>query len=84
MPKPTQVTRKQVLEWIENPVTLAFKEVAKLELSETVSAQGLGAYHPFQPERTQEILAGLNGAEEVWTLVVDALEGEGIMEEDDE
>ena len=77
-----QVTRKQVLEWIENPVTLVFKEVAKLELSETIQAKGLDAYHPFEPQRTQEVLAGLNGAEEVWGMIVEALEGEGIMEED--
>ncbi len=84
MPEVMQVTRKQVLEWIENPVTLAFKKTVKLELSETVQAKGLGAYHPFQPERTQEVLAGLNGAEEVWQMIVEALEGEGIMEEEDE
>ena len=79
-----KVTREQVLEWIENPVTLVFKEVAKLELSETIQAKGLDAYNPFEPQRTQEILAGLNGAEEVWSMIVEALNGEGIMEEEDE
>lgn len=79
-----KVTREQVLEWIENPVTIVFKKTAKLELSETIQAKGLDAYHPFQAERTQEVLAGLNGAEEVWQMVVEALEGEGIMEEEDE
>jgi len=78
------VTRKQVLDWIENPVTLAFRENAKLELSETIQAKGLDAYHAFQPEKTQEVLAGLNGAEEVWQMIVEALEGEGIMGEENE
>lgn len=77
------VTRKQVLEWIENPVTLAFKEVVKLELSETIQAKGLNAFHPFQPEMTQEILSGLSGAEEVWVEIADALEGEGIMKDEE-
>jgi len=79
-----EVTREQVLEWIENPVTLVFKKVAELELSETIEAQGLKSFMPFEPQRTQELLAGLNGADEVWSMIVEALEGEGIMEEEDE
>ncbi len=79
-----EVTKEQVLEWIENPVTLAFKAVAEFEISENIAAKGLRAYHPFEPEKTQEILAGLSGAEEAWVEVVEALEGEGIMEEEDE
>jgi hypothetical protein len=86
MKKPKPVTRKQVLEWVENPVTLAFKYQAELEWSANRNARGLDAFHPFQPERTQEIWAGLNGAIDAWEVVIAALDGEGIMndEQDEE
>jgi hypothetical protein len=82
--KPSPVTRKQVEEWIENPVTLAFKYVATVERDEVLAAKGLGAYHPFQPQRTQEVLANLNGAADTWDEVIAALEGEGLMDEQED
>lgn len=84
MPRVLPVTREQVLEWIDNPVTLVFKQFAQQELEETLRSQGLGAYAPFEPQRTQEVLANLNGARDVWEDVVEALEGEGLMEEENE
>jgi len=79
-----QVTRKQVEEWVENPVTLAFKYVAEIERDEVLAARGLDAFHPFQAERTQEILAGLNGSVDAWDQVIAALEGEGLMSEEED
>jgi hypothetical protein len=84
--KPNKVTRKQIEEWIENPVTLAFKYVAEMERDEFVAAKGLRAFCPFDAQRTQEILANLNGATDTWDEVIAALEGDGLMDEreDDE
>ena len=79
------VTRKQVLEWLDNPVTLVFKEFARQELDDTLASRGLDAFTPFDANATQELLAGLNGAQSVWLDVVEALNGEGLMfgEEDE-
>ena len=79
-----QVTDQQVQEWAKDPVTLLFKQRATIERDETLVAKGLGAFHPFEPQRTQEVLAGLNGAWDAWDEVIDALEAGGIMEELDE
>ncbi len=68
--------KKQVIDWTENPITIQLKEHIKIELAQTVMAKGLDAFHPFQPERTQEILANLNGAQETWELMLDFLEGD--------
>ena len=83
---PEQVTRDQILEWLENPVTLIFKEFARLELEHTIAAKGLDAFTPFDANKTQEILANLNGARDVWEEITEALNGEGLAfeEEDNE
>ena len=83
MPKLMQVTREQVLEWLENPVTLVFKEFARQELENTITAKGLDAFTPFDAYKTQEILANLNGARDVWEDVTEALNGEGLAFEED-
>jgi len=79
-----RVSKKQILEWTENPVTEVFKLLAEKERDELEGSKGLNAFHPFRPERTQEILANLNGAVDTWDTVIAALEGEGIMEIDDD
>jgi hypothetical protein len=80
----SKVSRQQIEEWIENPVTLAFKATATYERDTTLAAKGLGAFHPFQPERTQEVLANLNGSVDAWDEVIAALEGEGLMSDESE
>ena len=44
-----------------------------VDLKETVGAD---CYHPYEPQRTQEILANLNGAIDTWEIVVDLLGGD--------
>lgn len=77
-----QVSKQQIIEWIENPVTIAFKHIAKYERDELMNNRGVDAYHPFEPQKTQEILAGLNGAVDTWDFVIEALEGEGWDEDE--
>ncbi len=84
MPKPTRVSPKQVREWFENPVTLAFLEQTKVERDEIVEAKGLNAFHPFDANKTQELLASLNGYADALDRQIAALEGEGFMSEEDE
>jgi hypothetical protein len=80
------LTQDQIDEWAENPVTLAFKEIAEEERESTYQAIGVDCYHVYEPQKTQEVLANLNGAVDTWDLVIAALEGEGLlsMEEDDD
>ena len=78
------VTRDQIVEWLDNPVTLVFKEFARQELEDTIISQGLDAYTAFDPHKTQELLAGLNGAKDVWEDVTEALNGEGLAFEEEE
>jgi hypothetical protein len=75
------ISKQQIEEWIENPVTIAFKHVAEYERDELMAGRGVDVYHPFEPTKTQEILAGLNGAVDTWDFVIGALEGEGWDEE---
>jgi len=82
--KPSPVTPDQVNEWFENPVTLAFLYQTRVEREEITEAKGLGAFHPFQPERTQEVLANLNGYADALDRQIAALEGEGFMNDEDE
>jgi hypothetical protein len=76
--------KEQIDEWSENPVTLELKALIKREIGQLRLSKA-DAYHPYQAERTQEILANLNGAEDTWELVEAALDGDWVFfEVDDE
>ena len=86
-----QVSKNQIAEWIENPVTIAFREYAKYERQTTIASKGLDAFCAFEPQRTQEILAHLNGAADAWGTIEDSLSESDellalleLLEEDDE
>ena len=72
--------RKQIEEWTENPVTEYLRDKVKeeIELLE-VACRTSNVYKPFEPEKTQELLATLNAAIDGWELVLEALNGD--MEE---
>lgn len=73
-------------EWRESPVTLELKRLVELQVEEIRESKG-DAYHAFDPQRTQEILAQLDGAQDTWGIVAEQiLDGDFsyVMEEDDE
>ena len=84
MDKPLRVTPDQVKEWFENPVTLAFLYQTRIERDEVAVVKGLDAFHPFDAQRTQEVLASLNGYVDALDRQIAALEGEGFMSEDED
>jgi hypothetical protein len=84
MSRVNRVSRKQVLEWIENPVTIAFRQMAEIECEEASGMRGIKAYRAFDPHKTQELMASLNAYVETWEYVIDALKGEGLWEQEDE
>ena len=77
--------KEQIAEWKDNPVTRKLLDLVVSQIKEIQVAKG-ECFHPFQPERTQEIMAGLNGCEDTWEIVQSLLEGdwEYFDEEDDE
>lgn len=78
------ITQDQITEWTENPVTQAFKKLAEQEAQELSYVKGVDAYHPFEPQRTQEVLANLNGCVDTWDVVMATLDGEGLWESEDD
>lgn len=80
-----KVTREQINEWLDSPVTKAFRDECESTRDEIESGRGLNAYHPYEPQKSQEVLANLNGAWDTWDEVVDCLtDAELLMEPDDE
>jgi len=77
-------SKEQIMEWTESPVTIELKTLLLVERREAREARSVDAYHPFQPQRTQEVLANLNGAIESLDLVIAALDGEGLLEIEDD
>lgn len=79
-----RIEQSQIEEWIENPVTIALKDLLEAELEHIQEAKA-SAFHPFEPQTTHEVLAGLNGAEDTWELVLGFLDGDwSYLEEDDD
>lgn len=70
-----QCNREQILEWAESPVTLTLLEIVKQEVTEFEEAKK-DAFAPFDPQRTQEILAGINGAQDSWEMIAPLLQAD--------
>ena len=71
-----KVNQAQIQEWIESPVTEEVRNLVSQHVEELRMAKGIDVYHPFDPQRTQETYAGLNGAIDSWEDVLDVLEGD--------
>lgn len=78
------IQEQQIRDWTENPVTIEFRKNLERELMVAEESKGLNAFQPFQPERTQEILANLNGYADAVMTVLEALEGDWSLFEVDE
>jgi len=83
-----RVTKEQVIEWFDNPVTIAVKEAAEQERKELATVRSIDAFAPFEPQRTQEIMSALNAAVDTWDEVIEVLQSEDaileLLEMDDE
>jgi hypothetical protein len=75
-----------VIEWLENPVTLALKDYAQNEITVATESRGLDCYVAYEPQKTQENMATANAFYVAWGDIVEILdEGEALfLEEDDE
>ena len=79
-----KVSLQQIEEWLENPVTLAFRAMSVFRRDEAIDEGGLNAYTEYHPHHTQEYLARLSGKGDVWEEIIDTLDGEGLWELEDE
>lgn len=78
----TEIPMEQILEWCDSPVTKLLKSLALKEVEELQEVgRATDIFQPFEPQRTQEILAGRNAAIDTWEDVVEALEGRGLFDE---
>lgn len=67
------IDEKLKKEWAESLVTKKLLEAIDKYID--VLQPKIDIYHPFEPQRTQEILAGLNGSIDAWEDIKEVLEG---------
>ena len=70
-----QVSDQQVLEWSESTINAELIRRVEEYKDFVQSARGVDAFHPFEPQRTQEVLCGLNAIVDTLDIVVELLEG---------
>ncbi len=75
---------EQLLEWTENPVTIAFRAVAEDYRDRAASTDVDDFYHRGEAMKTQEMIAGIVAVVDTWDIVVKLLSKEGMQEEMDE
>lgn len=75
-------SKNQIQEWTENPVTLYFKQIVDEERRFFQEGRSVDSYHAFEPHKTQEVLANLNGSVDSLSWVIRLVEGD--LGEDDE
>ncbi len=77
-----QPSKEQIDEWTESPVTRYLVERLKEE-EERYQEAHIAAFTPFDAQRTQEIMAGLNGALDFIAVIIDTLEeGSGLFHDE--
>ena len=82
----SKISPSQLSEWTESAVTTELHELISKQIEELNAAKA-NCFYPFQAERTQEAIAGLNGAVDTWELALEVLEGDWsyfVVEEEDE
>ena len=81
-----ELTDNQITEWIESPVTLKLKELVESQIKEIRDSKA-DAFHPFDPQKTQETMAQLDGAQDTWEILAEQIlvgDFSYLMEEPDE
>jgi hypothetical protein len=72
-----QPNEQQINEWKESQVTEELLRLVR-QFSESLRTSHIDAYSPFEPQKTQEILAGINGAlDTYWSYLDDSDTDEG-------
>ena len=79
------LSKKQILEWADSPVNSYLIKLIEKYCLFLDTQRGIEAYCPGKPQKTQEILATLNGTFIAWGDAVDLLKGDlSLVMEDEE
>lgn len=79
------LSKKQILEWADSPVNSYLIKLIEKYCLYLDEQRGINAYCPGEPQKTQEILAKLNGEFTAWGDAVDLLKGDlSLVMEDEE
>jgi hypothetical protein len=70
-----QPSEQQVNEWLKSLVS-EYLNTKIDEIIKDFETIGLGFYHPGEPQKTQELMAGANGALDTWYIVKQLLQGD--------
>ena len=80
-----KISRKQVEDWLESPVTEMLKAYVIHERDEVAEDRGLNAFVAFEPQRTQENMVAADAFYTAWNEIVEILEeGEGLFQEEED
>ncbi len=79
-----KVTEEMIRDWADSSVTKNLLELVGEQIANLESGKGVTCYHPFEPQRTQEVLAGLNGSVDTWSIVQELLGGDWEYFEEEE
>ena len=80
-----QISKQQVLEWTENPVTISLKLFVEKELEDIKQTSITECLCYSEPQKTQENLVELEARERVWADLAALLGGDWTyFEEDDD
>ena len=74
---------EEIKEWAEHPITKLLDGCIENYIEELRYASG-DSYAPFEPQRTQEIMANLNGSIDTLEYFREALQGDWSMFEAEE
>ena len=67
---------EQITEWKESQVTAELRKLVASHIEDILAAKGIHSFIPGEPNRTQEILAGLIGEGQAWETFLEILEGD--------
>lgn len=80
-----KLSETQIEEWTDNPVTKELKRLVNKYLNSVICGfvddEGeirnpyRDAFHSFDPQRTQETIASIEGAADTWEEIIELLEG---------
>jgi len=79
------ISRNQVEDWLESPVTEMLLDYAINERDVIAEGRGLNAYVANDPQRTQENMIAADAAWTTWNEIVEVLEeGEELFQEQED
>ena len=78
------VTKDQIADWAENPVTIELLSLCEQELSDIRETSVVDCFYPGDPQKTQENLVELEARERFWESWIAALSGDWTYFEEEE